>query len=301
MSLRCHDCSAYAWTRAPFCQQCGYGDVAVAPLDPTRTASAAPVPAPPSRRGAVAAGLVVLVALLMIAGGLLIGRPTTSYGVDTTYESADTYDPYDTYDTGTVATVPTTATGSPPAGVAPTAPGSTARPSTTLGTVSDPRPLSPSSVSATCQSPSGVDSQDNPQSYEPYRATDGDPETTWRCDGDATGQSLELTFSSTVHVSSIALIPGFAKVDRYDGADRFAQNRKITSVTYQFDGGETVRATFSPSPSLQPTSVNVLTRRITITIAGTSLGSTTIANDGTTLGAIDKTPISEIDVLGATI
>lgn len=238
----------------------------------------APAPPPRARRAdrrrlaALVAGVVAAVAV----SGVLVWR--TIDGPSLVPAASDR-------EPTTAAAAPLTATLD--AGSEPTA-------------AAEPTPLTPASVAATCQSPNGVDSTGASTSYEPAKVTDGLPDTAWRCDGDATGQSLTLTFDEPVLLTSIGLIPGMAKTDPADGADRFLQNRRITSVRYEFDSGSATHI-FTDSRELQWLTLDeeVQTTTVRVVILGTVAGGTTITNTGQTLGPTNKTPISEIQLLGS--
>ena len=73
--------------------------------------------------------------------------------------------------------------------------------------------------------------------YEAGKAIDGVPDTAWRCDGSGVGQQLQVSFPGRVALTSIGMVPGYAKTDPYDGTDRYTQNRRISAVQYTFDDG----------------------------------------------------------------
>jgi len=95
--------------------------------------------------------------------------------------------------------------------------------------------LEPSRVTAPSTSPDSADAQGRPTSYEAANVLDADPATAWRTEGNASGASLSFTFDSAVQITQVGLINGFAKVDPYDGTDRYDQGRRILSVTWTFD------------------------------------------------------------------
>jgi hypothetical protein len=133
-------------------------------------------------------------------------------------------------------------------------------------------PLHPVSVTATCQAPPGVDSAGNPVSYEPELTLDSEGATAWRCPGSAVGQQLVYDFGTPVTLASVALVPGYAKVDPVDGSDRFTENRTVTAVVWMFDyGAPHEQAIASPSPAMAESelSTGVVTRQVVLEIAGT--------------------------------
>ncbi|WP_130504309.1 hypothetical protein [Blastococcus saxobsidens] len=133
-------------------------------------------------------------------------------------------------------------------------------------------PLQPVSVTATCQAPPGLDAAGNPVTYEPQLTLDAVGATAWRCPGAAVGQQLVYDFGAPVTVTSVALVPGYAKVDPADGTDRFLENRTVTAVAWQFDDGRTERQDIAaPSAGMAEFQLPeaVTTRRVVLEIAGT--------------------------------
>jgi hypothetical protein len=94
-------------------------------------------------------------------------------------------------------------------------------------------------ASATCQAPSSVDAAGNQVTYEPAMVHDGDHSTAWRCNGQGRGQSLTLSLPEGTVVAEVGLVPGYAKTDPVSGADRYAENNRITRVRWRFDDGST--------------------------------------------------------------
>jgi hypothetical protein len=116
---------------------------------------------------------------------------------------------------------------------------------------------------------------------------DHQPETTWRMDGDGTGQSLTLTLDGPHHIVSVGMIPGYALVDGCDGTNRFTQNRRITRATWQFDDGTTVTQDLRDAAEMQMVAVSAQATTVTIRIEGV-----------TGEPERDFTAISEVDVRG---
>jgi hypothetical protein len=87
------------------------------------------------------------------------------------------------------------------------------------------------------QAPDGTDASGRPVSYAATNLLDGDPTTCWRVAGDASGSVLTFQLPATRQVTSVGLINGYAKVDPATGDDRYAQERRITRVTWVFPGG----------------------------------------------------------------
>lgn len=103
-------------------------------------------------------------------------------------------------------------------------------------------------VTATCQAPDSADAAGNPVSYEPENAYDGRLVTAWRCVGDGAGERLVLALDGKVALGEVGLVPGYAKTDRRSGVDRYAQNRRITEVTWWLGKGRNVTQRFDGSP-----------------------------------------------------
>ena len=187
-------------------------------------------------------------------------------------------------------------------GLTATDPAVTGAPDGSAGTASAPMgtpiPVAPTSAEATCVAEAGQDAAGRPITYEPFNAIDDDVSTTWRCAGDGVGQSLVVRFAGPVRVATVGILPGYAKVDGDDGSDRFVQNRKVTKVRYEFDGGVNVEAGLAPSPQVQSTAVDVVSTSVRIVILESVAGSSVTNNRGVVLGPIDRTPISEVVVTG---
>lgn len=133
-------------------------------------------------------------------------------------------------------------------------------------------PLQPSSVTATCQAPDGEDSAGNTITYDPEHTIDGRLDTAWRCDGSAVGARLVLEFDRPVTVTSVGLVPGYAKVDPKSGENRFTQNRTVTAATWLFDDGTThLQQIPSPQPVMTTSDLasGVSTTRVVLQITGT--------------------------------
>lgn len=148
--------------------------------------------------------------------------------------------------------------------------------------------LRPDQVEASSSSEVGEDAGHNPIRYDAQNVADGDPQTTWRTPGDGRGESVTLRWNRSVHITSIGLIPGYAKTDPYDGTDRFAQERRIAQATYAFGDGTRVVARFTNSREPQFSSTNVDADSVTIQIDQT-----------TPHHGRDFTAISEVIVKGA--
>jgi hypothetical protein len=176
--------------------------------------------------------------------------------------------------------------GSPtPTGSGSESPGDASTP----GTASNgtPEAITPAGAQASATAPDSTDAAGNPVSYGVANVLDGDPATAWRLAGDGLGMEIVLDLGGTFHVTSVGLIPGYAKVDPTGDIDRFAENRRITSVRWDFADGSSVTQTFTESPTLQWLDVDVTTTWVRLRIMGT-----------TEDGGRDFTAISDVAVMG---
>ncbi len=142
--------------------------------------------------------------------------------------------------------------------------------------ISTPALLGTASASASCVSAPGHDANGTIVAYEPEKAIDNISDTAWRCDGDGVGEWLEISFENVVTLTSIGIVPGYAKTDPGDRTDRYAQNRRISAVSYRFDDGSTVTQSLNTGASdraVQTMSLsNLSTRRVTVTILSSVRG-----------------------------
>jgi hypothetical protein len=136
----------------------------------------------------------------------------------------------------------------------------------TATTVASPVPIVPSQVLASAQAFSGRDGCGQAITYDAGFTVDGNPATAWRTKGDATGQRLEFTLPGATRVMQVGLIPGYAKVDACNGADRFLQYRRILSVRWTFDGQNAVDQNLSEKPTMQLAAVDAAATHVTLEI-----------------------------------
>lgn len=100
--------------------------------------------------------------------------------------------------------------------------------------------VAPAGASAGCVDRPGVDAAGHRVTYQPHNAVDGRHDTAWRCPGRAIGQRLVVHLRHTVAVGAVGLIPGYAKTDSTSGADRYAENNRITAVRWRLGNGVSV-------------------------------------------------------------
>ena len=123
------------------------------------------------------------------------------------------------------------------------------------------------SITASKYDPNGTDAGNNPMNYVPENAVDGDNSTAWRVAGDGSGQWLLLDFGKDVILHQIGVIPGYDKIDLYDGTDRFLQNRVLKQVHFQFSDGSTLDYNFIYDRAMQWIPIeDVRTKTIKLTV-----------------------------------
>ena len=105
-----------------------------------------------------------------------------------------------------------------------------------------------SASTASCIAPASVDAAGNEVTYEPGLAHDGDLTTAWRCPGSGTGESITLQLSQELQIAELGLVPGYAKTDPRSGADRYAENNRITMVRWTFPNGTVIEQELDGSP-----------------------------------------------------
>ena len=126
--------------------------------------------------------------------------------------------------------------------------------------------------------------------YEANQMGDANPATTWRTEGDATGQTITVTLAQPSVVNRVGLVNGYAK--QVAGVDWYPNNRRILAVTWGFDDGTTVEQTFAERPAMQRLKVPpVETGTVTITI-------TSVTPPGAGNLGRDYTAISEVSIIG---
>ena len=104
-------------------------------------------------------------------------------------------------------------------------------------------------ASASCQSDSSVDAAGRRVGYDPSNIYDGDTSTAWRCDGSGVGQRVTIELPEETTIGEVGLVPGYAKTDAASGADRYAENNRITRVRWLFSDGSSVAQKFNGSPT----------------------------------------------------
>ncbi len=125
-------------------------------------------------------------------------------------------------------------TAPPPTGGGTTAPttASTAPVSTVPPPTGPVVPLQVADVNATCTSRGSTDSRGNLVKFSSSNVIDGSNSTAWRCDGNGSGVSLTLALAAPSQVTQVGAIPGYDRIDPYNGDDRFTENRRVTSIQW---------------------------------------------------------------------
>ena len=115
----------------------------------------------------------------------------------------------------------------------PSSPAGTAPPSPSPAAASAGDPLEGSaSAQVPATSPDAVDGAGGRVGYAAANMLDGDPTTTWRMDGDGTGEVVTFVLDAPHEVGTVGLVNGYAKDDPATGTDRYDQTRRITRVTW---------------------------------------------------------------------
>ncbi|CAN5276508.1 hypothetical protein BH23ACT9_BH23ACT9_31330 [soil metagenome] len=215
-------------------------------LPPPAGPTTGPTPAPAARsRRAMAFALLSVIGAIGVGGGLLLASLLGGDGtVDTTLPEVAAEEPTadpasappEATPAGTPTTTPSTASATPtPAPTATPTPAPTPTPLPATG------PLSPVAVTATSQSADGVNAGGQTTTFGPANLVDGDPSTAWRTPGDGVGEQIQVTFPQVVDLTAVTIATGYDKIDPFDGADRWVENRRVLRVRLTAgDGSSTV-------------------------------------------------------------
>lgn len=179
--------------------------------------------------------------------------------------------------------------------------GASATPTSTAPLPAPSGPIKPADVTTNCvQAEDGTDSNGVKYTYEAGKAFDNDPLTAWRCQWkEQDGQSITTKFDHPMLVTSVGLVPGYAKTD-IDGSDRFAQNRKITRVRWEFVDGSSVKQQVPVSRAVASIKVSVVTDSVTMVIEATEPGVSIVNKSGQRQDAFNGlVSVSEIEIQGA--
>ena len=142
--------------------------------------------------------------------------------------------------------------------------------------------------------PPTTDFDGNLVAYEASQMHDGNPSTTWRTAGDATGQTVTITLKEPGVIYRVGLVNGYAKqvVNGAGLVDWYPLNRRITAVEWAFDDGTTVSQDLGEVRRMQAERIDpVTTRTVQLRILG-------VTAPGTGPLARDYTAISEVLLAG---
>jgi hypothetical protein len=274
-----------------FCWTCG------APREGEAPDRLAVVPAPAAggaRRRRVGAPVVAGFAVLVVAAVALSTWYLTRSDDDTVQTSAPSPAPSPT------ATTPREIPRAPPRTPPSAAVSATPSPTPTVAATPSPAfpvgPVVPARASAPSTAPDSTDAGGRTTSYTVANVLDGKPSTAWRAEGDASGDTLVFTFDAPVRLTEVGLVNGFAKVDPYDGTDRYEQGRRITAVTWTFrtaTGPVTVQQSLRDGDRrMQTTAV----APVEVTEVDLTIDRTTRPGAG---GRFDRTAVSDVEFLNS--
>src|SRR6266540_3570379 len=114
--------------------------------------------------------------------------------------------------------------------VAPIVPAA-ATPATRTSAIPTERPavLRPDRLRASATAEPALDASGERVSYGAANLVDDDPTTAWRVSGDGVGTTIRAEWDEPVALTSIGVVPGYAKVDAADHTDRFHQERRVVA------------------------------------------------------------------------
>jgi len=209
--MTCSRCGAEHLPADPECPRCGL------PLTPTDSVEAGPAPGPrrttrSSERPWIVRGASVITVLLcaFLAVNILWPEPDAA-GSD--------WQPADLPEVGT----------------------STAAPS-------GENLARSATVSAERTAGAAKDGAGNTVTYDASNMIDGDLETAWRAELFYNGETITITLPATAQIQVVGLTNGYTKVDPTSGDDLYPAERRITSVTWSFDGGHSVTQSLKDGP-----------------------------------------------------
>jgi serine/threonine-protein kinase PknK len=244
----------------------------------------APVPDEPetSRRGPLLAALGLVVAAAVGVGLFAVARSD-----DETARPSSTSETTERPSSTTTTTDPATTTTTDPvtSTTDPTTTTTTERSTTTAS--GPPTDLAITQVQAASSAADAVDACGTEVTFGAGNVADGSADTAWRTDGDASGEWLTILLDGPHRVRTVGLVPGYAGVDACDRSDRFAENRRPTSVTWQFEDGTETTQRLRDVGRMQTISVDAQARALRLRIDGVTPAT-----------ARDFTAISEVLVRG---
>ncbi len=249
-----------------------------APWDPPATPTPASSDAVKSERERTSAGARRALGLVLTAAGLL----SSGFGLvnGLTGDESEVA-------AGKTTTAPVVATSTAPVVATSTAP-VVATPSTTIESTTTVARVEQSEgqlVPIQIKASSSLSAAAG-NSYEPANVIDGRDDTAWCVADDGTGESLTIELAGVPVVTSVGILPGYAKTE---GGDRWTENRRPTFVTWSFSS----EAQYDQTPDTDDRSLQLW--RLPSPKDGAKVHLTI---GGTTGVADGDTCISEIALLG---
>lgn len=132
-------------------------------------------------------------------------------------------------------------------------------------------------IEASCQREPAQDQSGEPVEYLPEFVHDDDTQTAWQCPGDGAGETLTFTLADPVAITTLGIIPGYAKVDPTENTQWYPRYRRLTEVRWRFDDGDPVSQVLDPDPELRDLQILTLeeprqTSTLTMEIVGSEIG-----------------------------
>ena len=147
------------------------------------------------------------------------------------------------------------------------------------------------SVDVPTTAASSRDSGGNITTYGSGNLVDGQLATAWRMAGDGAGSDLTISLPAPATLTRVGLVNGYSKRDPVTAVDRYRQERRILSVTWQFSNGTALTQPLRDGDhGLQTLAVrNITADKVTLHI-----DATTAPGDA----RFDYTAISEPNITG---
>jgi hypothetical protein len=227
---------------------------------------------------AICACGIAAVLLLVVnrSGSSAVDDPTEDALVGPNVPSDDAVDPPPSVEVAPAPSVtdPTTA---------PTAP----------VTPSGPRAVTPIAVSpSSTLSGQAMPCTNETVSFSAANLFDGTLERAWApVSDDGRGERVVMTLGRPEQLSSVGLIPGYARIepDSDQGCastDRFERNRIIRRVRWEFSDGSAYEQEFSPTRKMQSVSIDEVTSTVTLVILETSVPAGSDVDDDTLISEV---------------
>ena len=178
----------------------------------------------------------------------------------------------------------------------PESAGTRSDPATGAGPASGGESVRPSDVARTARvdapaaAPATTDLDGSTVGFSAEQMVDGEPATSWRVAGDATGTTITFTLPRPTTLTSVGLVNGYARrvSNGSSQVDWYPLNRRITRVLWVFDDGSTVGHDLGEVRRLQRLRIDpVTTRTVQLRIASvTPPGSGPLGRDYTAISEV---------------